>query len=139
MSSVDAGTGVVTAYLDAVGRLDVAAVAPLFAEDGRLVLPFAPDGVPESVHGREAIDAYFRSLPDMIGPLNFSDYRIRATTNPGEYVAEYSSDAVMNTGTPYRNRYITRVQVEDGQITELAEYFNPIPLVEALGGKVTQP
>jgi len=39
--------------------------------------------------------------------------------------------------TPYRNRYISRFTVRDGKITYLAEFFDPIRLVTAMGGGVT--
>lgn len=128
---------VITAYLDAVGSLAVTDVAPLFHDDGRLVLPYAPEGVPGEVAGRSAIGDYFGALPQMIGALNFSGYRIRATEAPGEYVVEYTSDATMRaTGASYRNTYITTVTVTDGKIAELTEFFDPIRLVEAMGGRV---
>lgn len=131
---------VITAYLDAVGTLAVADVAPLFHDDGRVLLPYAPAGVPQEVAGRAAISDYYQALPQMIGALNFSGYSIRATEAPGEYVAEYSSDASMRaTGATYQNTYITKVTVTDGRIAELTEFFDPIRLVEAMGGRVVLP
>jgi ketosteroid isomerase-like protein len=131
---------VVEAYLDAVGALDVANVAPLFHEDGRVLLPYAPLGTPNEVAGRSAIKDYYEMLPQMITALNFSGYRVQAVENEGEYVAEYTSDASMRaTGAAYRNTYITKVTVKDGLITELTEFFDPIRLVEALGGTVVPP
>lgn len=139
-STSEADKQVITAYLDAVGSLAVDRVAPLFHEDGRVLLPYAPAGVPPEVAGRSAIGDYFESLPQMIGALNFSDYRIRATETPGEYVVEYTSDASMRaTGAAYRNTYITKVTVTDGRIAELTEFFDPIRLVQALGGTVVLP
>lgn len=76
----------------------------------------------------------------MIGALNFSDYRIRATEAAGEYVVEYTSDATMRaTGASYRNTYITTVTVTEGKIAELTEFFDPIRLVEAMGGRILPP
>lgn len=49
----------IRAYLDAVGVLDVNAVAPLFHDEGRVVLPYAPPGVPPVIQGRAAIDDYY--------------------------------------------------------------------------------
>jgi uncharacterized protein len=131
---------VIEAYLDAVGALDVASVAPLFHEDGRVLLPYAPLGIPPEVAGRSAIKDYYEALPHMITALNFSGYRVQAVENEGEYVAEYTSDASMRaTGAAYRNTYITKVTVKDGLIAELTEFFDPIRLVEALGGTIVPP
>lgn len=140
MSTVAADKEVITSYLDAVAGLEVAEIAPLFHEDGRLVLPYAPEGIPPVLEGREAIDAFYAALPQMIGALNFADYRIRATEEPGEYVAQYTSNATMReTGENYRNTYVTTVTVRDGKLSELTEYFDPIRLVVAMGGSVTPP
>ncbi|MDT9591655.1 nuclear transport factor 2 family protein [Nocardioides zeae] len=136
MSARD-GEELVVAYLDAVSALDAAAVAPLFAADGRVDLPYAPEGVPRSIEGREAIDAYYRALPEMVSEMNFTDYRVHALDEPGEYVAEYRSSSSMRaTGAPYANTYITRVSVRDGEITRLAEFFDPVELIRAMGGTV---
>lgn len=140
MTTMASDKKVVEAYLDAVGTLDVGSVAPLFHEDGRVLLPYAPLGIPHEVAGRSAIKDYYEALPQMITALNFSDYRVQALENEGEYVAEYTSDASMRaTGAAYRNTYITKVTVKDGLIAELAEFFDPIRLVEALGGTVVPP
>lgn len=131
---------VIRSYLDAVGALAVADVAPLFHDDGRVLLPYAPLGIPREVAGQAAIGEYYESLPQMIGALNFSGYRIQATQTPGEYVAEYTSHASMRgTGATYRNTYITKVTVTDGKIAELTEFFDPLRLVEAMGGTVVPP
>ncbi|MFH5821871.1 nuclear transport factor 2 family protein [Georgenia sp. AZ-5] len=140
MSDIDTGKALVTSYLDAVSALDVGGIATLFREDGKVLLPYAPPGVPPAIEGQAAIDAYYRALPDMATNLNFRDYQIFALDAPGEFVAEYTSDSSMKaTGARYRNRYITRVTVRGAKIAVLAEFFNPVPLVEALGGHLSLP
>jgi uncharacterized protein len=127
---------VVEAYLDAVGRLDLPAVEATFADDVELVLPHAPPGFPEVSRGRAAaMEVYPEGLMD---PMRFSDHRIDALEGrPGEWVAEYTSDTrVLTTGRPYRNTCISRFSIRDGRITRLAEFFDPIVLVTALGLEV---
>src|SRR5699024_8585387 len=51
VSSTEDDKRVVTEYLDAVGSLAVDDIAPLFHDDGRLLLPYAPAGVPQEVAG----------------------------------------------------------------------------------------
>ncbi|SFT93472.1 hypothetical protein SAMN05660657_03981 [Geodermatophilus amargosae] len=127
---------VVEAYLDAVGRLDLPAIEATFADDVELVLPYAPPGFPKVSRGRAAaMEVYPEGLMD---PMRFSGYRIDALEGrPGEWVAEYTSDTrVLTTGRPYRNTYISRFRIRDGRITRLAEFFDPIVLVTALGLEV---
>jgi uncharacterized protein len=104
-------------------------------------LPFAPPGFPRRVEGKADVTAFFAGMPDMITPLRFHDYRLDAVTDdPGSIVAQYASDArILATDLPYRNSYIARFRVRGGAITWFAEYFDPVALVEALGGTVTMP
>ena len=133
------GRDVVVAYLDAVGRLDLPAIEATFAEDVELVLPYAPPGFPRVSHGRaKAMEVYPEGVME---PMRFAGYRIDALEGrPGEFVAESTSATpVPPTGRPYRNPYIWRFSVRDGRITRLAEFFDPIVLVTALGGDVGMP
>ncbi|GLZ45391.1 hypothetical protein Acsp06_15760 [Actinomycetospora sp. NBRC 106375] len=132
---------VVRRYLDAVGALDLDALADTFAPEVVMDLPYAPPGFPRRVEGREGVTGFFAAMPEMITPLRFHDYRIDAVADdPGSIVAQYASDArILATDRPYRNTYISRFQVRGGAITWFAEYFDPITLVEALGGTVTMP
>jgi ketosteroid isomerase-like protein len=77
----------------------------------------------------------------LMEPMRFAGYRVDALDGrPGELVAEYTSDTrVLTTDRPYRNTYISRFSIRDGRIVRLAEYFDPIELVVALGGDVTMP
>jgi ketosteroid isomerase-like protein len=137
--SSDADRAVVVAYLDAVGRLDLPAIEATFDEDVELVLPYAPPGFPKVSRGRtEAMAVYPEGVME---PMRFADYRIDALEGrPGEWVAEYTSDTtVIPTGRPYRNTYISRFSIRDGRIVRLAEFFDPVVLVVALGGAVSMP
>lgn len=140
MNGTEKGRALIKSYLDAVGTLSIEAIAPLFHEDGKLDVPYAPDGIPRRIEGRAAIDAFYKALPEMVTPLNFADYRIWELEESGEFVAEYTSDSSMKeSGAPYRNTYVARITVRDGKIARFAEFFDPIPLVEALGGAVVPP
>lgn len=136
----DVGRALIVSYLDAVGSLDVAAIPELFHPDGVLDIPYAPEGIPRTLRGRDAIAEFYAGLPEMVTPMNFADYRINALDTDGEYVAEYTSDSsVRATALPYRNDYIARVTVRGDRIARFAEFFDPIPLVVALGGTVAPP
>ena len=140
MSSPDP-TAVVTRYLDAVGALDLDALADTFADDVVMDLPYAPPGFPTRVDGKEGVTGFFAALPEMITPLAFHDYELHLLADDAESVlAHYASDArIRTTDRPYRNSYVSRFRVTDGAIIWFAEYFDPLVLVEALGGTVTMP
>lgn len=140
MSSSDPDE-VVRRYLDAVGALDLDALADTFADEVVMDLPYAPQGFPRRVEGKGEVTAFFAGLPAIITPLRFHDYRLEALADdPGSIVAQYASDArILTTERPYRNSYVARFRIRGGAITWFAEYFDPITLVEALGGTVTMP
>ncbi|MEZ0074166.1 nuclear transport factor 2 family protein [Planotetraspora sp. GP83] len=52
---------------------------------------------------------------------------------PGRYFAEYrSTGTVAASGYEYRQAYTAYLEVRDGLVTIWREYFNPLPLREAL-------
>ncbi|RTL67630.1 MAG: nuclear transport factor 2 family protein [Pseudonocardiaceae bacterium] len=140
MSGDDAGAAVVTAYLDAVGSLDVDAVVATFHPDIVVHIPYAPPGIPTVVEGKAAATDWFAGLPGLLAPMNFAGYDVQPLVAEGEYVAEYTSDSkVLTTGLPYANSYISRFTIRDGLIVRLAEHFDSVALVKALGGTVEMP
>src|SRR5205085_7027594 len=130
---------IVSRYIDAINRWDFDAKRSLLAEDAVFEMPYAPDGFERRFVGRENILAFVETVPAMIDAENLHDVRLETLhSDPGEVIAEYKSDMVIKpTGLEYRNDYVSRFTVRDGQITRFAEYYDPIRLVVALGGTVS--
>jgi uncharacterized protein len=129
---------VVRRYIDAINRWDFDTKRELLADDAIFEMPYAPDGFERRITGRDNIIAFVETVPAMIDAENLHDVRLDTFhADPGEIVAEYRSDMVIKpTNAPYRNEYVSRFTVRDGQITRFAEYYDPIRLVLALGGSV---
>ena len=125
-------------YIDAINRWDFGAMRELLAEDAIFEMPYAPEGFERKFVGREDIVAFIETVPGFIDAENLHDVRLETFhSDPGEVIAEYRSDMVIKpTGAEYRNEYVARFTVRDGQITRFAEYYDPIRLVVALGGSV---
>lgn len=120
------GAAVVRSYLDAVSVLDVAGIVATFHEEIVLLIPYAPDGIPRIVEGKPAAAEWFAGLPGLVAPMRFADHDIQALQQPGEFVAEYTSDStVLPTGLPYRNRYISRFTVRDGLVVRAGRVLRP--------------
>ncbi|MGJ7905342.1 nuclear transport factor 2 family protein [Actinopolyspora sp. H202] len=103
----------------------------LWAEDGVMEFPFAPQGWPERLEGREAIAAYMRHYPDHIDLHDFPDLRIHQTTDPGTIVVEMRGvGRLVETGKPFDMTYIAVVTVQDGFITSYRDYWNPLTIQE---------
>jgi ketosteroid isomerase-like protein len=129
---------VVRRYIDAINAWDFDTKRALLAEDAVFEMPYAPEGFERRIVGRDNIIAFVETIPAMIDAENLHDVQLETyNSDPGEIVAEYRSDMVIKPhGAEYRNEYVSRFTVRDGQITRFAEYYDPIRLVVALGGSV---
>lgn len=110
---------------------DIPAWVGLWAEDGLMEFPFAPDGWPRRLEGKEAIAAYMRPYPDHIDLHDFPDLRIHQTTDPETIVVEMRGvGRLVQTDSPFDMTYIAVVTVQDGLITSYRDYWNPLAVLE---------
>jgi len=135
---VPEAASVVRRFLDALNSWDFDVLGELFAPDLVFELPFAPPGLVTRIEGGATFLEFVRRVPDVFDEERLHDIEIHTfADDPNEVVAEYRSDMnVVATGGKYRNRYVARFTVRDGRLTRFAEYCDPIPLLEALGGSV---
>lgn len=110
---------------------NIPAWTDLWADDGVAEFPFAPDGWPRRLEGKEAVAAYMRPYPDHIDLHDFPDLRIHHTTDPRTVVAEMRGvGRLVRTGAPFDMTYIAVVTVRDGRITSYRDYWNPLAVLE---------
>jgi ketosteroid isomerase-like protein len=110
---------------------DVPAWVDLWAENGVMEFPFAPEGWPRRLEGKEAVAAYMRDYPDHIDLQEIPDLRIHRTDDPGTLVVEMRAvGRVVHTGAPYDMTYIAVVTFRDGLITGYRDYWNPLAVQE---------
>jgi ketosteroid isomerase-like protein len=127
-----ANVDLVTHYFELWNILDVDTVETLLHPDVELEVPFALPGAPKVFTGKPNVAAFLHAAPERLGPLGFHALEVLTLEDPNELVAEYRSDAVVHgSNKPYRNRYITRITVSDGQIRRFKEFSNPLVLIEA--------
>ncbi|MGW7573365.1 nuclear transport factor 2 family protein [Streptomyces sp. NPDC054765] len=106
---------------------DIPAWVDLWDEDGVLEFPFAPQGWPERLEGRQAIADYMRHYPDHIDVHDYPDVQIHQTTRPERVVVEMRGvGRLVETGSPFDMTYIAVVTVKDGRITYYRDYWNPL-------------
>lgn len=119
--------------LDALTRGDVAPWPALFTEDGVQEFPYSPEGYPKRIEGRQAIADYLADYPkkfklDRIVPPVFHP-------SEGVLVLEFGVEGTaLQTGKPYNQRYVSVIEYRDGRITRYVDYWNPLVVMEALGG-----
>lgn len=119
--------------LEALTRGDVAPWPALFADEGVQEFPYAPEGYPQRIAGRQAIAAYLADYPEkfqldrIVNPVFYPSGRV--------LVLEFGVEGTaLQTGKPYNQRYVSVIEHRGGQITRYVDYWNPLVVIEALGG-----
>jgi hypothetical protein len=105
----------------------------LCADDVVAEFPFAPEGSPRRLEGREALYEYLRNYPSVIDVRSLPHRRVYATDDPNVVIAEWSSSGeVLTNGNAYEMSYATFVTFRDGLIVNYREYWDPLAFTEAL-------
>lgn len=105
------------------------------AEDIVFQFPFAPAGTVTEVKGKDRLLAYLQKAGSLID-FESMGTPIMHSSNDGEtFVLEFSCKASgKDTGVRYDQNYVSIVRVSDGRIVRYRDYWNPLILLEAVGG-----
>jgi ketosteroid isomerase-like protein len=76
------------------------------------------------MNGKRDVVAYTGALFDKFTPLIWRDHEWSVTENGEVFFHGVGDMALTRNGKPYRNSYVTRFDVVDGQILLMAEYAN---------------
>ena len=107
----------------------------LCAADVVAEFPFAPEGSPRRLDGREALYEYLRNYPEVVDVRSMPKLRTYATDDPNVAIAEWSSSGeVLTNGNAYEMSYATFVTFKDGLIVNYREYWDPLAFIQAMGG-----
>jgi ketosteroid isomerase-like protein len=107
----------------------------LWAEDGLLEFPFAPEGRPSSYQGRKAILDYMKGAAGKFTIVEASSTRIQPMLDPEVLCVELAIKGMMtDTGAPYNQKYVVFFVVKDGKLQNYREYWNPLVSMAAHGG-----
>ncbi|MGW1783724.1 nuclear transport factor 2 family protein [Streptomyces sp. NPDC002143] len=123
-------------FLEGVFALDAETAVADLADDIVMDFPLSPEGLPRHVEGREAAVAVIRSIvPDFWKEIRSTRMDIRFEADPERCVAEFASEGILANGKPYIQSYVSLFTVRDGKIVQYAEYCDPFPILDGLGGK----
>ncbi len=121
--------------LDTFLAKDIKGWSLLCADDVVAEFPFAPEGSPRRLEGREALYEYLRNYPSVINLRSIPDLRTYSTDNPNVAIAEWSaSGEVLTNGNAYEMSYATFVTFKDGLIVNYREYWDPLAFTQAMSG-----
>lgn len=128
----EASLATVERFFSTLEAMDVDAFLELWAPDGVQEMPFAPEGFPERLEGREAIATQYGGLPTAYGAMRF-ERTLRPLADPEYVLVQYRGRIELNGGGRYDNDYCGLFRVVDDRIVRFTEYFDPVVLNEAFG------
>ena len=113
-------------FLTALTTRDVDQVMPLWNPDGVMEFPFVPEGSPNTFEGTDAIRATLASAFVQRPRMRFFDVKAYQAADPDLAFVEFKGDMTLQSGAPYNNTYIAKVEARDGKLVHFKEFFNPL-------------
>ena len=99
----------------------------IYAPDAVHEFPFAPEGAPRRLEGRDTIAAYMGQLPKLIRFGSLSDVRVREAGD--EVIIEATGHhRRVSDDTPRELSYVWFITLRDGKVTHFRDYMNPLQL-----------
>ncbi len=99
-----------------------------------LEIPYARPPRPNRLVGKATIEPVIRPVIMGWRSARFVDINVRATAEPGEFVAEYRGDIVLESnGRPHNNVYISIMRVKNGKLVFWREYSDPFRTLASYG------
>lgn len=124
---------------DAVDTKDLEGVRACMAQDIVVEIPFSESGRVEEGQFRrysgieEAVEFWavaFKAEGESAGPCNCE---ITVSADGATVFLETFGKLTMATGRDYRNRYVMKMVTDNGLVTHVREYYNPIQSAYAFG------
>ena len=128
----------IDAFFAALEAKDFSALGETMSDDVITILPMTQSGetgrdAMRVFEGKEMTLGYFGQAGQAIETVAFTGTVITLNADETRAVIENRGDMVLTDGREYRNLYIWGLELEDGTITEIREYTNPITAAFAFG------
>ncbi len=123
-------------YLDALQAKDKGTILSILADEFVLEVPCNVSGTndfSDSWRGIEIASEKYDDTFERIEVLQYTDVEIFGGSDGTVAFAEGLGVMKMATGLPYENRYVFRFDAENGKITRIREYLNPVTSAIAFG------
>ncbi|MEV4118591.1 nuclear transport factor 2 family protein [Micromonospora sp. NPDC049645] len=105
----------------------------LFTPDGVLEFAYSPKDVPSRFTGHDALYEHMKHFPELL-QVRFADLVFHDTVDPELVIAEFRADGkAVPTGRDFHQTYISVVRTSDGKFVHFKDFWNPLPVIEALG------
>ncbi|MEZ2330742.1 nuclear transport factor 2 family protein [Mesorhizobium sp. RCC_202] len=112
-------------FFDLLHRKDIEGWAELWADNGRIIVPYPPTGFGDSIDGKAAIVTAFKGLFGNFESFESEVTAIYPAADSEAVVVEYRNRAVIAGGAEYTNSNIAIFRFENGLIVAYHDYFDP--------------
>lgn len=122
-------------FLTALEEKDMEKFASVWAEDAVQDMPYAPEGFPKRVNGKDNLIAHYAAWPDNSGDADFTSQLVfYPMQNPEMIFVEFKGDVdIVPTGRKYKQHYGGLFHIQNGKIKLFREYYDPAPFAYAFG------
>ena len=117
-------------------RADATTFVDMFAEHGVMEFPFSPAGTVQRLEGRAAVIRHLGQLSALMEFDEMHDLLVHPSLEADVFVLEFGcTGRGVQTGEPYDQRHISVIRVREGQIVHYRDYWNPLIVLSAVGGR----
>ncbi len=115
---------------------DIDAWGELWHESGVITMPYAPEGFPSLIEGKDKIVAAYRDLFPAYETFDTELTGVLPAVGSDAVSVEYRVRAKLADGAEYSNDHVAVLRFEDGLISAYHDYFDPRrfqDVIDALG------
>ncbi|EKO38299.1 MAG: ketosteroid isomerase-like protein [Solidesulfovibrio magneticus str. Maddingley MBC34] len=106
----------------------------MFTPDGAMEFPYAPDGFPARLRGRQEIESHARMVSELLSIGEMFDVEALVSQEGTMAMLEFRGEGMVRaTGKPYLQRYVSVITLRDGRIALYRDYWNPLVVMAAMG------
>jgi uncharacterized protein len=126
-------------FIRRIEAKNVQALSNILAENVVLEQPYQLPGRPNRFEGNLAVQGFLQGINQTFSTIRFENLRTIVSADGQTVTLEAQGDFVIAAnGLPYQNVYIIVLQIEDGKITVIREYFNPLINAQVFNIDLTQ-
>jgi ketosteroid isomerase-like protein len=119
-------------YFVRQNAMDLDGWLELLTDDVKVLIPFAPADFPHVLEGKHAVADVYRDLFAGYAALQVDVHEVQPAIDSSFATVRWHTHADLNAGGAYDNDLIGTFRFRDGQISEVAEYFNTIKFLDVI-------
>jgi ketosteroid isomerase-like protein len=112
-------------FYSLLGQKDLDTWIELWHEDGKILVPYPPEGFASTIEGKGTIHEAFKGLLGNFETFESTITDVYSDANSDAVCVEYTNHAILVGGTVYTNINIAVFRFKDGLISEYHDYFDP--------------